>query len=134
MEKKIQMLKGKMAKKPMVIIAILIIIGGGYYWYSKANTKTAAVTDKTAIVEKGTLVSSISASGNVIVDQSATVDPTITGTVANLLVNVGDKVKKGQTLFTIINDDLNVNGLLKNHKLAKSIKYFWCSRILLKSS
>ena len=108
MEKKILTLKGKIAKKPIIIIAILIIIGGGYYWYSKSNTKTAAVTYKTTTVEKSTLVSSISASGNVIVDQSATVDPTITGTVANLAVNIGDKVKKGQTLFTIINDDLSV--------------------------
>ena len=99
----------KIIKKPIVIVAILIIIGGGYYWYSKSKATTKAVTYKTTAAAKGTLISSISGSGNVIVDQSATVDPTITGTVSNLLVNVGDKVKKGQALFTIVNDSLSVS-------------------------
>ncbi|MFZ2975360.1 MAG: efflux RND transporter periplasmic adaptor subunit [Candidatus Moraniibacteriota bacterium] len=91
------------------IIVGLILIGGGYYWYAKSKTTTAVVQYKTTAVAKGTLISSISGSGNVIVDQSATVDPTITGTVANLAVNIGDSVKKGQTLFTIVNDQLGVD-------------------------
>jgi macrolide-specific efflux system membrane fusion protein len=86
-----------------------VLIIGGYYWYSKSKTTTTAVQYKTAKVEKGIITTSISASGNVVVDQSSNVDPTITGTVANLAVNVGDKVKKGQTLFTIINDDLGIS-------------------------
>jgi len=36
----------------------------------------------------------------VIVDSSANIDPTITGTVANLAVSVGDKVKKGSSFST----------------------------------
>lgn len=91
------------------IIVALIIIGGGYYWYNKSKTTTVAVQYKTTTATKGTLVSSISGSGNVIVDQSATVDPTITGTVTNLSVAIGDKVKKGQLLFSIENEDLSVN-------------------------
>jgi macrolide-specific efflux system membrane fusion protein len=45
----------------------------------------------------------------VTVDQLASIDPTISGTVAGLAVNVGDSVKKGQLLFTIINNDLSVS-------------------------
>jgi RND family efflux transporter MFP subunit len=59
--------------------------------------------------QKGTITSSISGSGNVIVDQSSNIDPTITGTVTNLAVNIGDKVKKGQLLFTIDNDQLGIS-------------------------
>jgi RND family efflux transporter MFP subunit len=89
------------------IIVVLII--GGYYWYTKSKSNTASVQYKTAVAEKGTLTTSISGSGNVIVDNSANVDPTITGTVNTLSVAVGDKVTKGQLLFQIKNDDLGVN-------------------------
>lgn len=96
-------------KNPYVIGVIIVLIIGGYYWYSKSKATSTAVSYKTAEAEKGTITSSISGSGNVIVDQSSNVDPTITGTVANLAVNVGDKVKKGQFLFNIVNDDLKIN-------------------------
>lgn len=96
-------------KKPIIIVAVIALIVGGYYWYSKSKSATTAVSYKTAEAEKGMIVTSISGSGNVIVDQSSTVDPTITGTVANLSVNIGDKVNKGQLLFTIINDDLGIS-------------------------
>ncbi len=109
MKEKIAVLKGKIKNKPIIIIVALLIIGGGYYWYKKSHPSTAPVQYVTAAAEKGTLTTSVSASGNVIVDQSATVDPTITGTVANLAVNVGDKVVKGQLLFNIVNDQLGVS-------------------------
>lgn len=95
--------------KGMVIFVFLLIIAGGYYWYGKSHQAKAAVQYKTAQVEKGSLTTSVSGSGNVVVDQLATVDPTITGTVANLAVKVGDSVKKGSTLFTIVNNDLSVS-------------------------
>ncbi|MCX6763453.1 MAG: efflux RND transporter periplasmic adaptor subunit [Candidatus Moranbacteria bacterium] len=92
--------------KKFIIAAIIIIIAGGYYWYSKSKSGSKAIQYVTEAAAKGTLTSSISASGNIIVDQQATVDPTISGTVANVAVKVGDSVKKGQLLFTIINDQL----------------------------
>lgn len=96
-------------KKIYIGLAILIIIGGSYYWYKKHQAATTQTQYVTAAAEIGTLVTAISASGNVIVDQSSNIDPTITGTVANLAVNVGDAVKKGQLLFTIVNDQLGVS-------------------------
>lgn len=97
-------------KKGYVYLAVAtIVIAGGFYWYKKAHTTTTQVQYRTEAATKGTLVSSVSASGNVIVDSSATVDPDITGTVANLAVSVGDQVKKGQTLFTIVNDQLGIS-------------------------
>jgi len=95
--------------KKYFIIGSVILIAGGYYWYSKSNSKNTAVQYKTATAEKGTLTVSVSGSGNVIVDQSSNIDPTITGTVQNLSVSVGDKVEKGQFLFDIKNDDLSLN-------------------------
>lgn len=99
-----------MKKKRCIYLAIaIILIAGGYYWYKKTHTTGSLVQYKTQAAENGTLVSSVSASGNVIVDSSATVDPDITGTVAALAVSVGDQVKKGQLLFTIVNDQLGIS-------------------------
>jgi len=95
--------------KLISIVIIIVLIGGGTYWYKKAKSTSAAVQYKTAAAEKGTLTTSISGSGNVIVDNSSNIDPTITGTVSNLSVSVGEKVKKGQFLFDIDNKDLVVN-------------------------
>jgi len=95
--------------KTETIIAAVVIIGGGYFWYQKAHPANVQLQYVTTPAAKGTLTTSVSGSGNVIVDQSVNIDPTVTGTVANLAVNVGDKVKKGQTLFTIANDQLGVS-------------------------
>ena len=93
----------------MYAVITVVLIAGGYYWYSKTHTTSTQVQYRTEVAVKGTLVSAVSASGNVIVDQSATVDPDITGTVASLAVSVGETVKKGQLLFTIVNDQLGIS-------------------------
>jgi RND family efflux transporter MFP subunit len=89
-------------------LAVLVVVGG-YYWYRSSQSTTTPLQYITASVDKGLITASVSGSGNVIVDQSATVDPTITGTVAGLSVALGDSVKKGQPLFTVVNDQLDVN-------------------------
>jgi RND family efflux transporter MFP subunit len=95
-------------RKKYILLAVILVVGGGYYWYSQSKKGNDQVQYVTAPAEKGTLTTSISGSGNAIVDQQANVDPTITGTVANLAVAVGDPVKKGQLLFTIVNEQLSV--------------------------
>lgn len=99
----------KIEKKYIWVIIAVLVAGGGYYWYKKSSSVSNTATYKTATAEKGTLTTSISASGNVIVDNSATVDPTITGTVYGLAVSVGDTVRKGQLLFMIDNDQLGID-------------------------
>jgi len=93
------------------IVALILLVAGGYFWYSSTQSKTMAVKYVTVKAEKGSLTTAISGSGNLVVDQLATVDPTITGTVASVAVNIGDHVEKGQILFTIINEDLTASAL-----------------------
>ncbi len=95
-----------MKKKYIWLIIIIVAIGGSYYWYHKTHANTVQTRYVTAPAATGTIITSVSGSGNVIVGNQASVDPTITGTVANLSVNVGDSVKAGQALFTIVNDQL----------------------------
>lgn len=94
----------------MVLVGMgILILAGGYYWYSNSKANNGEVRYVTEKAEKGMIVSSVSASGNIVVDQIANIDPTISGTVGDLSVKVGDSVKKGQFLFSIENDDLGVS-------------------------
>ena len=88
---------------------VLVVIGGGWYWWRARSSSDSATQYVTSTVKRGTLIASVSGSGNIVVDQSASVDPSITGTVQNLAVKVGDAVTKGQLLFTIDNDQLDVD-------------------------
>ncbi len=88
---------------------LIVIIAGVYYWQTKGNEANQQLRYVTQAVEKNTLITLVSATGNVTVDQAANIDPTISGTVSDLAVKVGDSVKEGQTLFTIVNDDLTVS-------------------------
>jgi len=96
-------------KRKYLYIVILALLIGGYYWYQKSSDTNDTIRYRTATAEKGALIVSVSGSGNVIVDQSSNIDPTITGTVRSLSVSVGDKVARGQFLFEIENDDLSLN-------------------------
>ncbi len=111
--------------KKLVGLGVVIVASLGYYFFWSENTQTTAVKYVTTKAERGSITASVSGSGNVVVDQLATVDPTISGTVANVAVNVGDAVKKGQLLFTIVNDDLTASTLqsqvsLRNAEIAVS--------------
>lgn len=98
-----------MKKKLFKIVIALLVLGGGYYWYSSSQKTSAAAKYVTSKAQKGDISTAITASGNVSVDQIANIDPTISGTVADLAVKVGDSVKKGQFLFNIENDQLGVS-------------------------
>jgi RND family efflux transporter MFP subunit len=123
---------GKRKKYVWVIVIVLII--GGYYYYKSRQSTTSQVKYVTATAEKGTLTSSVSASGNVVVDQSSNIDPTISGTVADLSVAVGDSVKKGQLLFTIINEDLTVSVAKSTASLKTSKDAIEVAQVSVKSA
>jgi len=98
-----------MPKKYIAIAIVILLAGVGYYWYTKSKSGQNKTRYITARAERGTITTSVTASGNITVDQQATVDPTIDGTVSNLAVQVGDSIEEGQLLFTLINEDLDVN-------------------------
>ncbi len=96
--------------KPWVIITLVIVLaGGGYLVYRKIKSSKSTTTYRTSTVSKGTLTATVSGTGNIVVNKSANVNPSISGEVTNLSVKVGDKVTKDQTLFKISNDDLDIS-------------------------
>jgi RND family efflux transporter MFP subunit len=121
-------------RKKYVWVIVIVLIIGGYYYYKSKQTNNNQVQYVTATAAKGTLTSSVSASGNVVVDQSTNIDPTITGTVSNLAVNVGDKIKKGQILFTIVNDQLGVSVAQANSSYVSAQGQILSAQVQLKSA
>ncbi|HLC99815.1 MAG TPA: efflux RND transporter periplasmic adaptor subunit, partial [Patescibacteria group bacterium] len=101
-------LKSMSQHKMSTGVIIIAIAGLGYLAYNALPKGGNAVRYVTAIVEKGTLIVSVSGSGNVVAQDSADINPGISGTVAAIKVSLGDAVEKGQILAVIKNDDLDI--------------------------
>ena len=73
-------------------------------------------------MQRQTLIVSVSGTGNVVVGDAVAVDPSISGTVAELQVNVGSKVKAGDLLFRVVNSQLDagVSQSLGSYQQAQS--------------
>ncbi len=95
--------------KRYVMVIVLVLLAGGYFAYARARAGGTDVQYVTAAATKGMIASSVAGSGNVTVGESANVNPSVSGTITNLAVRLGDNVKKGQVLFDISNDQLDVN-------------------------
>ena len=102
-----------MKKKNVVIISIVVIfvlaIAGVFGWQrltaSAAKTSTAM---QTTTVKRGSLVASVSASGNISAPNSVAAAFVSSGRVAKVNVQVGDIVKKDQVLMELDTTDLKL--------------------------
>lgn len=109
MKQKLQAVWQKIKKHRVIaVLLLLLLIGGGVWlWYALTH-KEAETTYKTASVSKATVATTVSATGNVAAVSSADITPSVSGTVENVSVKVGDTVAAGQTLFTVDNDSLGL--------------------------
>ena len=97
-----------MKRTAPIIATFVVLIAGGGTLLVHARNSVPATKYITAKAAKGTLISTVSGTGNVVAGQFIKVNPSITGAVTNLSVKLGDLVTKGQTLFTVYNDSLGV--------------------------
>src|SRR3989339_802130 len=86
-------------------VAIIIIISVGYWGYDKFTSTAGETQYITTIVEKGTIVSSVTASGQVESSNQIDLKANVSGTITYVGVKPGDKVAKGKTLFFIDSKD-----------------------------
>lgn len=101
------MLKKIISRKIIVFVLLVAACGGGFFVY-QGSTSDSTPTYTTSEVKKGTLIVSVSGSGSIAAKNTAEVEAGISGEVISVNVAEGDEVKKGQVLFTIKNDDLEV--------------------------
>lgn len=94
--------------RSLQIFLVILILGLSWTGYKKFTAKsTAATTYQTAIVEKGTLIVSVSASGQVSAANSASVTTQTSGVVKTIFVQNGQTVKSGDSIAEV---DLDMDG------------------------
>lgn len=100
-----------------IALPIFVVLAFATYYFISKNS-TSSVTYQTAKIEKGTLVSSISASGNVLTTNTLSISTEASGVVKKVYVKDGDKVYVGQKLAEITLDSA---GTLANTKAWASL-------------
>lgn len=100
-------------KKFIIILAVLLVAGyGGFHFWKKWQMENrSAKTPKratTAIVESRDIHFSINSAGDIGPADQVSVRPEVNGKIAVLPVDIGDKVKKGDLLFTLDDADLQI--------------------------
>lgn len=105
-------------KRFVILILALLCLGGGGYWaYQKWPEKVAfwkpAATDTqkparptTATVTSRDISFAVTAAGDIGPAEQVSVRPEVGGIIATLPVDIGDRVKKDQILFTLDDRDL----------------------------
>lgn len=87
--------------KIVFLVVLLIIIGGGYYGYTKFKSSNTQVSYITSAVEKGTIVTSVSSSGQISSSNQVDITSKVSGDIAKIMVASGQEVKEGQTIAQI---------------------------------
>jgi len=91
--------------KKKSIIFLIILLAVGYYIYGKVTSTAGDTRYVTAKVEKGTIISSITGTGQVSDSSQIDIKPEASGNITYIAVKPGEKVWKGQTLFYLDSKD-----------------------------
>ncbi|NTV48973.1 MAG: efflux RND transporter periplasmic adaptor subunit [Geobacteraceae bacterium] len=86
-------------KKYLIILAFIILIAAvvGYFFYKR----TPDVSYKTSKIERGAIVSTVAATGNLSAVTTVQVGTQVSGTIQKLYVDFNSRVKKGQAIAEI---------------------------------
>jgi HlyD family secretion protein len=104
------------AHKIISIIVAVVVLGGGYYWYGAANTAPTVTKYVVEDATTGTIVSSVSATGQVQAGTTIDVTPKVSEDVTSIPVTVGEHVYAGQLLVQL--DPTNERNALQQAQLA----------------
>ena len=86
-------------KKYIIIAVIAVLIAGAGIFYYKS--RKPEISYKTAKIERGTIVSTVAATGNLSAVTTIQVGTQVSGTIQKLYVDYNSRVKKGQPIAEI---------------------------------
>lgn len=93
----------KIYKKPIFIIGVVILIIISYFYFSRSKNPSY----KTVIAEKGAVIQEVSVTGKVKPAENVDLAFEKSGKVSWVNIEVGDKVRTGETLVTLVNGDIS---------------------------
>ena len=82
-------------------ILLIAVSAGAYYAWKQNNMKSAAPSYVTEAVTKGNITLTVTANGTLQPTRSVNIGSELSGTVLRVLVDVNDRVKKGQVLVEL---------------------------------
>jgi HlyD family secretion protein len=94
-----------LAHKIITAVVVVVLVGGGWWLWGRAHTASAATRYVVGTVERGTVVSSISASGQISASSQVDLKPKASGDVTYVGVKAGQEVKAGQLLVSLDSGD-----------------------------
>ncbi len=97
-------------------VVCVVILGGGYWWYSAIQSGATVTKYVVENATQGTVVTTVSESGQVDAVTTIDVKPQVTETVTRVPVRVGEHVVAGQILITL--DTTNETKALKQANLS----------------
>jgi len=88
-----------------IILILILVVLIGYFTYPKIFKKNNEVRYVLAQVEKGTVLVSVSGSGQISAIDQIDIKPKISGTIEGIYVKDGDEIKKGKLIFKLDESD-----------------------------
>ncbi len=86
-------------------VVVVVLLGGGWYAYAKIGSGTTQTRYMLGTVTRGTIISTVSASGQISANNQLDVKPLVNGQITWVGVKAGDKVHTGQAMVQIDNHD-----------------------------
>lgn len=99
--------KKKKSKKKLIIFLIIIIISAGLFYYFKF-AQVEKIEYQTTKINKGPLAQTVNETGVVKSPRDLSLNFLESGTIQDILILVGDNVKKGQILARLDDENLRI--------------------------
>ena len=96
-----RMLSWALAHKIISTVAIIAVLGGWYWAYASFSSDNGATRYILGVVEKGTIIASVSASGQVSASNQLDIQAKTAGEIVSVSVASGQQVSAGQLIVTI---------------------------------
>jgi multidrug efflux pump subunit AcrA (membrane-fusion protein) len=100
-----KIVSGLWKHKIISLIVLTAVIGGGYFLYQNNQSATAETRYLTQAAQTGTLISSISGSGQVSASNQVDLKPKVSGTIVSVAVKNGQEVKEGDVIVQLDSRD-----------------------------
>ncbi len=90
------------------VVVIILVVAGVFGWNERNASAAAKAQVQTTTVQRGNIVATVAAAGNVSAPQQSSVAFQTSGRVTKVSVQLGDQVKAGQVLMELDTSDLQL--------------------------